>query len=273
MDHPFVSVIIPTYNRIGPLRRAIDSVLTQKEADFELIVVDDGSTDQTTDVLSSLVQSGLIKLIALGKNCGVSAARNAGIKAAQGELVAFLDSDDQWMPEKLKAQVDFMAQNPSLMISQCQERWIRNGRRVNPGTRHLKAGGDIFIRSLSLCLISPSAVIMDRKLFSEVGFFDESLPAAEDYDLWLRVCARRQVGLLNRELVVRYSGHLDQLSAQPGLDRYRIRALKKILLTPLPPAYRAAAEAELARRKAVYETGRRKRAGPRPKVLGEALEG
>jgi glycosyltransferase involved in cell wall biosynthesis len=238
----------------------VDSVLEQKGADFELIVVDDASSDNSADILAPLAQSGQIRLITFKENLGVSSARNAGIKAAVGGLVAFLDSDDMWLKGKLSAQVAFMRENPKLQISQCQERWIRNDRRVNPAIKHLKEGGDIFLRSLKLCLISPSAVIIRRSLFSIVGLFDESLPAAEDYDLWLRICAHYEVGLLDRELVVRYGGSSDQLSSAPGLDRYRIRALKKILRTRLPDDKRKAALEELIRRKSIYEAGRRKRA-------------
>jgi glycosyltransferase involved in cell wall biosynthesis len=190
---------------------------------------------------------------------GVSAARNIGIREAVGDLICLLDSDDEFLPQKLSLQERFMRENPDLMFSQCQERWIRAGRRVNPGTRHLKKAGDIFVESVKLCLISPSAVIMRRRLFDEVGFFDETLPACEDYDLWLRTLARFEVGLLDRELVIRHGGRPDQLSAAPGLDRYRIKALKKILRQKLSPEKRTAAERELIFRKNIYETGRQKR--------------
>jgi glycosyltransferase involved in cell wall biosynthesis len=259
MDHPLISVIIPTWNRAWSIRRAVDSVLAQEGADFELRVIDDGSDDGTAEILSSYRDSGQIIYHYSAESRGVSAARNIGIRAAKGNLIAFLDSDDEWLPGKLKFQAEYMDHNPHYLIAQCQERWIRGGRRVNPGLKHKKKEGDIFIESLSLCLISPSAVIIRKELFDLVGLFDEQLKAAEDYDLWLRILAYHQVGLLDRELVIRHGGRPDQLSSAPGLDRYRIVALQKILKEPLSPERREAAEKELIRRKSIFDKGRLKR--------------
>ncbi|MDR2934256.1 MAG: glycosyltransferase [Candidatus Adiutrix sp.] len=261
MKHPLVSVIIPTFNRAWSLGRAIDSVLAQDYRPLELIVVDDGSTDETSRLLAPLAAKGRLRL--LGQpNRGVSAARNAGLAAAQGSLLAFLDSDDEWLPGKLEAQVEFLEHHPEQGLVQTQERWYRGGRRVNPGRRHRKLAGDIFIPSLSLCLISPSAVMLRRELLDEAGLFDEDLPAAEDYDLWLRILARHPAGLIDRELVIRHGGRPDQLSARPALDRWRILALEKILRADLSPERRRAAEAELARRQAIYDAGLQKRSRP-----------
>jgi len=223
---PLVSVIIPTYNRGWVLREAIDSVLAQDFKDFELIVVDDGSTDNTGEILDSYDQD----LIVLRQsNKGVSAARNRGIAATAGRLVAFLDSDDLWLPPKLSSQIDFFNSNPAAVINQTEEIWIRNGVRVNPKTRHHKSSGMIFERSLGLCLVSPSAVMMKRALFDEVGLFDEDLPACEDYDLWLRISWRYPVHLIETPLIIKRGGHADQLSKAPGLDKFRIQALKKVI--------------------------------------------
>jgi glycosyltransferase involved in cell wall biosynthesis len=223
---PMVSVIIPTYNRGWVLREAIDSVLAQDFKDFELIVVDDGSTDNTGEILESYDQD----LIVLRQsNRGVSAARNRGIAAAAGRLVAFLDSDDLWLPRKLSSQVDFFNSNPAALINQTEEIWIRNGVRVNPKIRHHKFSGMIFEQSLGLCLVSPSAVMIKRSLFDEVGVFDEDLPACEDYDLWLRISWRYPVHLIETPLIIKRGGHADQLSKAPGLDKFRIQALKKVI--------------------------------------------
>jgi glycosyltransferase involved in cell wall biosynthesis len=257
---PLISAIVPTWNRRTSLARAVSSVLSQSFDDFELVVVDDGSDDGTAEILASSARRGRLRVVSHAGRLGVSAARNSGIAVSSGRLVAFLDSDDEWLPGKLAAQAAFMLERPRLMISQCQEIWIRDGRRVNPGFRHLKKAGDIFLDSLRLCLVSPSSTIMRRELLEETGGFDESLPAAEDYDLWLRVSARWEVGLLDRPLTVRHGGRSDQLSSAPGLDRWRIRALRKILRVPLEPERRAAATLELTRRRAIYEAGRRKRA-------------
>ena len=223
---PEVSVIIPTYNRAWILREAIDSVRAQDFKDFELIVVDDGSTDDTGKILDDY--NGDLVVIRQS-NKGVSAARNRGIDAAAGRLLAFLDSDDLWLPRKLSTQVAFFQSHPAAVINQTEEIWIRNGVRVNPKIRHLKPTGMIFERSLELCLVSPSAVMMRRSLFDEVGLFDEDLPACEDYDLWLRISWRYPVHLIETPLIIKRGGHEDQLSKAPGLDKFRIRALKKMI--------------------------------------------
>jgi glycosyltransferase involved in cell wall biosynthesis len=223
---PEVSVILPTYNRAWILKEAIDSVLAQDFKDFELIVVDDGSTDDTGQILDSYDQD---LMVLHQSNRGVSAARNRGIDAAAGRLIAFLDSDDLWLPRKLTTQVNFFNSNPAAVINQTEEIWIRNGVRVNPKTRHHKFSGMIFEKSLALCLVSPSAVMMKRSLFEEVGLFDEDLPACEDYDLWLRISWRYPVDLIETPLIIKRGGHTDQLSKAPGLDKFRIQSLKKII--------------------------------------------
>ena len=254
---PEVSVILPTYNRGWVLREAIDSVLAQDFKDFELIVVDDGSTDNTGPILDSYNQD----LIVLRQsNRGVSAARNRGIAAAEGRLIAFLDSDDLWLPRKLSSQVDFFNSNPTAVINQTEEIWIRNGVRVNPKTRHHKFSGMIFERSLALCLVSPSAVMIKKNLFSKVGVFDESLPACEDYDLWLRISCQYPVHLIDTPLIMKRGGHADQLSKAPGLDKFRIQALKKIIESGQlePDSYRAAVRT-LQEKCAIFAAGCRKR--------------
>ena len=254
---PEVSVILPTYNRGWVLREAIDSVLAQDFKDFELIVVDDGSTDNTGQILDSYNQD----LIVLRQsNRGVSAARNRGIAAAEGRLIAFLDSDDLWLPRKLSSQVDFFNSNPTAVINQTEEIWIRNGVRVNPKTRHHKFSGMIFERSLALCLVSPSAVMIKKNLFSKVGVFDESLPACEDYDLWLRISCQYPVHLIDTPLIMKRGGHADQLSKAPGLDKFRIQALKKIIESGQlePDSYRAAVRT-LQEKCAIFAAGCRKR--------------
>ncbi|HVN28780.1 MAG TPA: glycosyltransferase family A protein [Candidatus Binataceae bacterium] len=223
---PEVSVIIPTYNRRAMVREAVTSVLSQRDANFELIVVDDGSTDGTSDMLAELEGISLVRI----EHRGVASARNHGVALANAPLIAFLDSDDLWAPDKLRRQLAFMREHRECMISQTQEIWIRDGRRVNPGLRHRKRAGDIFLDSLRTCLISPSAVMMRSELFRSLGGFDEDLLAAEDYDLWLRILVEHKVGLLEEPLMTRRAGHADQLSAStPAIDRYRVRALMKLL--------------------------------------------
>lgn len=253
---PKVSVIIPTFNRAWILQQAIDSVLSQTFTDFEIIVVDDGSTDNTAEILKSYPQVTRLRQA----HSGVSAARNAGIDAAQGAFISFLDSDDLWLPGKLSAQIKFFNDHPDAVICQTEEIWIRRGVRVNPKIRHRKCGGMIFESGLHLCLVSPSAVMMKRALFDEVGRFDERLSVCEDYDLWLRVSCRFPVHLVKEPLVIKRGGHPDQLSCRHSQDRYRVHALKKILESGrLTPGQSAAALAVLTEKCRIYAQGCRKR--------------
>lgn len=257
LNKPLVSVIIPTYNRDWIVREAIESVLAQNFSDYELIIVDDGSDDRTPDILAAYKKQ--IRVLRQ-PNRGVSAARNHGIAEAAGRLIAFLDSDDLWLPGKLSTQVKFFEKNSDAMISQTQEIWIRNGRRVNPKKRHHKFSGMIFERSLALCLVSPSAVMIQRSLFDTVGVFDEALPACEDYDLWLRISCRYPVYLIDTELIIKRGGHDDQLSRAPGLDKYRIQSLLKLLEGNfLTPQQNQAVIATLKEKCKVYAGGCQKR--------------
>ncbi|MEA2039207.1 MAG: glycosyltransferase family 2 protein [Thermodesulfobacteriota bacterium] len=223
-----ISVIIPTFNRADKVVRAISSVLDQTFVDFEIIVVDDGSIDGTKGAVARF--DDRITYIEHSLNLGVSAARNTGIRKSTGEFIAFLDSDDSWLPEKLQVQMGFFDSHPRAVALQTEEIWIRNGRRVNPRIKHLKPSGDIFEPSIKLCLISPSAVMIKRSLLKEVGLFDENLPACEDYDLWLRISCRYPVYLVQEQLVIKEGGTRDQLSLQhKGMDRFRIKSLVKLL--------------------------------------------
>jgi glycosyltransferase involved in cell wall biosynthesis len=237
---PDVSVIISTYNRSAMVTEAVASVLAQRDASFELIIVDDGSTDRTAEQICRLMVKSdhPVRLVTID-NRGPAAARNAGAALAAAPLLAFLDSDDLWQPHKLKRQLALMRQNPQCAISQTDEIWLRNGRRVNPGLRHRKPRGDCFIDSLRTCLISPSAVMMRMGVFCSLGGFDEDMRAAEDYDLWLRLLMLYEIELLEEPLVIRRAGHPGQLSATvPALDRFRILALLKLLTLENLSAFR-----------------------------------
>ena len=250
-----VSVVIPTYNRARSVCRAIASVLYQTHPPEEIIVVDDGSTDGTFHGVARFPQP--VKYLRHPHNLGVSAARNTGIKASSSPLVAFLDSDDYWLPAKLSAQLRFFAGHPEAVACQTQEIWIRRGIRVNPKTKHLKPSGDVFEPSLKRCLVSPSAVMLKRSLLDEVGLFDEAFPVCEDYDLWLRVSCRHPVHLIDDALVIKEGGMPDQLSrSRPGLDRYRIQAILKVLTSALLTKEQArAALQELSLKCRIYGQG------------------
>lgn len=254
---PTVSVIIPTYNRWPRLAAAVRSVLAQSYRDFELIVVDDGSTD---DSAAQLAQFASKLRYCHQAQCGVSAARNLGVSQSRGRLIAFLDSDDLWEPDKLKVQVDFMESSPLVQICQTEEIWLRNGVRVNPKLKHRKPSGDIFVQSVELCLVSPSAVMLSRELFDQIGGFDESLPVCEDYDLWLRIARDHPVALIGQPLVIKHGGHADQLSHSLwGMDRFRVTALVKLLRSGIAGEQRGAVLRVLRKKIAVLAQGARKR--------------
>lgn len=222
-----ISVVIPSFNRIQTLVRAIESVLNQHSVVDEIIIVDDGSEDDTAALVSQDYPN--IKLIRQ-TNQGVSAARNTGIRQARFEWIALLDSDDSWLPEKISVIRQAQQQYPEYRLFHSDEIWIRNGVRVNPMKKHGKNGGWIFESCLPLCVISPSAVVLQRSLLHTTGYFDESLPACEDYDLWLRICHAFPVHYIEHALIIKYGGHADQLSRRYwGMDRFRIRSLYALL--------------------------------------------
>jgi len=225
--NPTISVIIPTYNRGAFLGRAIDSVLNQTFSDFELIVVDDGSSDDSELIV---MERGGINFIRMNENAGVSKARNIGIKKARGELICFLDSDDSWIKDKLELQIKCMNSQEKPAACYTDEMWIRNGKRVNSGKRHQKYSGEILRYCLPLCIISPSSIMLRAEVLDDIGVFDEALPACEDYDLWLRLAARHSVEFIPQKLVIKTGGHPDQLSQKyEAMDRFRVYAIDKLL--------------------------------------------
>ncbi len=223
-----ISVVIPTHNRYEFLKRALASVLSQTYQPSEIIVIDDGSTDNTSHIKQDFPS---IKYF-YQKNGGVSSARNLGIKKASYEWIAFLDSDDEWHKDKLKEQVAFHKQNPDILMSYTDEKWIRDAKEVKIPKKFKKYSGEVFDKCLSYCIIAPSASIIHKDLFSKVGLFDESLEVCEDYDLWLRIAVENEIGLVDKKLITKYAGHDDQLSFKHwGMDRFRVRSLEKLLFS------------------------------------------
>jgi len=225
---PLVSVIIPTYNRAGFLKEAIESVLGQTYSRVELIVIDDGSTDQTkalvkyySDQLTYVYQ----------ENKGVAAARNRGIAEAAGPLIAFLDSDDRFEPKKIALQAKAMQEDPSFLVSHTQEKWYRRGRFLNQKKKHRKESGYLFARCLELCAVGMSTTMVRKELFERVGLFDETLPCCEDYDLWLRASVGHSFLLIDSSLTIKNGGRPDQLSVmhRVGMDAYRIQSIIKLI--------------------------------------------
>lgn len=221
-----ISVVIPTYNRFEVLKRALTSIFAQSYQAKEIIVVDDGSDDKTSQITKLFPKITYI----YQKNAGVSSARNSGIKSAKYEWIAFLDSDDEWHKDKLKEQVYLHKNTSELLMSYTDEKWIRDAKEVKVGKKFAKVDAELFEASLSHCIIAPSSVLMHKNLFETIGFFDENLEVCEDYDLWLRVAIRHKIGLVDKKLITKYGGDDDQLSVKFwGMDRFRVIALEKLL--------------------------------------------
>lgn len=226
-----IDVIVPTYNRAHTVARAIDSVLNQTYKNFNIYIVDDGSTDETSKVLERYKTLPNLHIL-YQKNGGVSSARNLAVNSSNAEWISFLDSDDEWLPNKLETQISWLKRHPEHRFLHNEEIWVRNGVRVNPKIKHQKSNDNIFLRSLDFCLISPSTVIMKRNLFIECGLFDESFVVCEDYDLWLKVMALEEIGFSNAIVTIKNGGHEDQLSTKfKAMDYWRIKSLINLYQT------------------------------------------
>ena len=250
-----VSVIIPTYNRAQRLGKAIDSVLAQSHQDFELIVVDDGSEDNTDELIENY-NSDIVYI--RQENSGAAAARNRGIEKARYNLLAFLDSDDWFAENKLKTQIEAMNRNPSCLISHTNEIWYRNGQILNQKLKHRKSSGDIFAQSLELCAVGMSTIMIHKEIFDRYGFFDEGYPCCEDYEFWLRISAEEKFLLVEESLTLKDGGRDDQLSAiyRTGMDKFRIKAIMKTLASGrLTEEQSGIARRELERKCRIYGTG------------------
>lgn len=263
-SRPLVSVVIPTYNRARLVQEAVASVLAQSYRPLELIVVDDGSTDTTGAALAGRPE---VRVLSQPHTGMPGQVRNAGVRLARGEYLAFLDSDDLWQPPKLERQVA-AATAAGDVIWHTRERWVRSGRVVSQRSQRHRRSGDLFAESLRKCVIGPSTVLLHRAAFARAGGFREDLEIAEDYELWLRLTARYPAGYLDQELVIKRAGHTDQLSERYGqIEIFRLRALHDLVAMGHFGAgsrHRAACE-ELARKARIYAAGCRKRGR-----LGEA---
>ena len=224
-----ISIIIPTLNRVKYLPRALDSAFNQTFKAAEIIVVDNGSSDGTLEFIKE--KYPLVTLLEESK-LGVSAARNKGIISSKSDWVAFLDSDDAWDNRKLEVQKNALLSNSiNYKLVHTEEIWIKNNIRINQMKKHQKFGGYIFEKCLPLCCISPSSVLVQKNIFNQVGYFDESLPVCEDYDLWLKICSKEEVLFIDQKLTFKYGGHNDQLSKSYwGMDRFRIKSIENLIL-------------------------------------------
>ena len=252
-----ISVIIPTYNRIFFLKRSIDSVLEQIVKPYEVIIVDDGSSDGT----STMIKKNYPKInLICQENKGVSAARNIGIRASSGDWVCFLDSDDEWKKNKLSEQMLAIKKNTNYSFCHSNEEWIKNGKKINQKKKHKKYGGNIFKECLDMCRISPSSVMINKSVFDDIGFFNEDLVVCEDYELWLRICAHYKVLFVDEPLIIKYGGHEGQLSNSiESIEYYRIKALEYLLSTEMTYENKKEAVKILLFKLGIYLNGLKKR--------------
>ncbi len=292
-DGPRISVIIPVHNRPRLVREAVQSVLLQTYRDFEVIAVDDGSTDETPRALADLADGDAAGRVRIRRvpHCGrPGAVRNRGARSARGRYLAFLDSDDLWAPEKLERQLALhappegrifsdgaadAARLPAPRISHTRERWIRDGRTVSQAGQRHRRSGDLFEASLKKCIIGPSTVLMERSLFEELGGFREDLEVGEDYELWLRLTHHHFVAYLEEALTTKRAGPWDQLSERYGhIEGFRIDALRRLVESRHfadIPSHHEAARLEMARKCAIFAAGRRKRGYEEEATSYEAL--
>lgn len=227
MRKPKFSVIIPTYNREDFIKKSVDSVINQSFRNFELIVVDDGSTDNTGKILNKYLDE-LVYIYQ--ENKGPSSARNKGLEKSQGEYIAFLDSDDRWTHDKLKETNKCITADSKIKVIHTQEKWYKNGRIHNPKKKHKKPEGYIFENCLRICSVSISTAVVKREVFDDIGNFNESLPVCEDYDFWIRVSLKYPVYLVDKVLTVKDGGRNDQLSAiYHSKDKFRASSIEKLI--------------------------------------------
>ncbi|HOK35557.1 MAG TPA: glycosyltransferase family 2 protein [Candidatus Pacearchaeota archaeon] len=201
---PKISVIIPTYNRKDLLPRALQSVLNQTYKDFELIIVDDGSTDNTKEIVEEFQKKDpRIFYLRNEKNNGQAAARNLGIKSAKGEYIAFQDSDDEWLPEKLEKQKKVFERGPEdlgvvytwFLIQDDEEKKILEIRKNS-------YKGDVFLAMLNTPFLGLSTLLIKKEVFQKVGLFDESLRACEDADFFIRAAKEYKFDFVGEPLVI-----------------------------------------------------------------------
>lgn len=221
---PSVSVVIPVYGRNLLIKDALESVFMQKYPAAEVIVCDDGSPCS----ISSSIKPYLSKIVYIRSesNRGVSAARNMGIKAAKGDYVAFLDSDDLWLPDKLALQISRMEEG-GFSLSHTNEHWYKRGKWLNQGAKHKRYGGYIFSKVLDMCRVSPSSLIIRKG----VGFFDESLRVCEDYEFILRMSLQYDIHYLDKKLLIKRAITEDQLSGSiKHIESVRLGILERFAL-------------------------------------------
>lgn len=229
---PRVSVVIPTYNCAHYLPQAIDSVLAQSYTGLEVIVIDDGSRDNTADVAAAY--GSRIRYMRQ-ENSGLPAARNRAIEAAEGELIALLDADDWWEPRKLEPQVELLDADRDVALVYTDLKVIYDDGRVIPSflaSRPLTSDGYVFSHLAQSGFILPSTVVLRRSCVEAVGMFDETMRSHEDIDLWLRLCHRWKVASVRQPLVNRRQGAQNMTSNAALRAVYGVKTFQKALAIP-----------------------------------------
>lgn len=292
MEKPLVSVIIPVYNRNFLLKEAVLSVAAQTFTNFELIIIDDCSNCDPEPEIAMLpgIKNINLKFIKLKKHSGMPGfVRNKGASEAQGDFLAFLDSDDLWLPEKLQTQLDFIFADDELrkryaqsnfsifpnpdepyllqdektktVICHTREKWIRGSKIISQTSQKHNRSGDIFSDCLLKCIMGPSTVMVGTELFKKTGGFREDLEIAEDYELWIRIAAFYNALYIDKPLTVKRAGKWEQLSQKYNqIEIFRIDALGELIKNNFfPPQKLAEAKAVFAQKCRIYAAGCRKR--------------
>lgn len=269
-----ISVIIPTWNRYALTLEALYSVYAQKVSPLEVIVVDDGSDESHPPYSKTFPDVRELRI----EHCGMAGrVRNIGVGASQGELIAFLDSDDLWLEGKLQQQSALFEKEPDVQIVHTREIWQRQGKIVSQSSqRHVRAG-DLFEDSLQKCIIGPSTVMLRKSFFMSLGGFREDLEVCEDYEFWLRVTALTKVAHVDRELSCKRAGHGPQLSETYGfIERFKIDALKQLVetrwfSTHATDLHQRRAEKALAHKYVIHAQGARRRGREQEAMQYEAM--
>lgn len=271
-----LSVVIPHYNRSVLLQEALNSVLCQTWKDFEIIVVDDGSCNLEADEARRITceAGGLFVEIS---HCGFPGkVRNHGVGVAQGALVAFLDSDDLWLPRKLEQQIALFRRHPEFRWVHTREIWKRGERIVSQRKQKHQREGDLFADALVKCIVGPSTVVINKESYWEVGGFAEEIEIAEDYEFWLRFSFLYPCGYIDEPQIIKRAGEWEQLSEKYGqIEIFRLKALKQFLVWlenqterdttphaedhPCIPIKKQLAQEEYRRKCEIYATGCAKR--------------
>lgn len=226
---PLISVILPTHNRAEMLQRSVESVLNQSRQDFEIIIISDGSTDNTPDVVASFNDSR-IRLFQHEVSKGASAARNTGLRAAKSKYIAFLDDDDEWLPDKLKIQMPVIEKSsPEVGLVYAWMEYFENGK--SRGLRAPELRGDVFVEMLDKQAIGGCpTIIIKREVIERIGFFDESLPRGNDGNYWRRISKSYHVDFVPKVLANVYLDSKNRISHVSKKDlQNEIKALENRL--------------------------------------------